>query len=59
MSSRGIIKEKSCATNTFFMGKFLALFAFIFGKQLFRFISQKFDQSLLFGRRATPLTLFY
>jgi hypothetical protein len=62
MSSSGIIKEKSCATNNFcgnFLGKFLALFVFMFGKQLFGFILQKFDQSLLFERRATPLTLFH
>jgi uncharacterized BrkB/YihY/UPF0761 family membrane protein len=51
--------KKKFAPPILFMGKVLALFVFMFGKQLFRFILQKFDQSLLFGRRATPLTLFY
>jgi hypothetical protein len=56
--SGGIIKEKSCAPNNFY-GEIFVLFVLMFGKQFFRFILQKFDQSLLFERRATPLTLFY
>jgi uncharacterized BrkB/YihY/UPF0761 family membrane protein len=58
MSSDGIIEERF-PSIILFMGKFLALFVFMLGKQLFRFILQKFDKSPLFGRRATPLTLFY
>jgi hypothetical protein len=40
MRSGGVIKEKA-APVILFMEKFLVLFVFVFGKQLFRFILQK------------------
>ncbi len=61
MSSNGIINEKICAicAKILFYGEVFSAFCFYARKAIISLFLQKFDPSLLFGRRATPLTLFY